>query len=370
MAKCQHEEEEIKTITNQVKNGRIERVDEHKMLGTWLDTTGGYEINIRKRKEKLSFMLSTVKNQARQKTVGIMAVEARLKLAEIVIVLSCIHNVEGFPSHTENELKQMESMQLTILTGILELPASTPYCALLMETGWWTMRARVAYRKLMLYHNIIKSDEQRVIKELVRIQQKAVRDSTWYASVRKAIEYYGITIDAEKVLKSTWKKHVKTKINTKLAEEITQECSSKTKSRTVMKNEYKRKEYIGKLSITETKKIMKARLHMTKIPGNFKQLGILKCPLCNDDEIRTEHYFECGSCRHLADAWGVTKNDLRTQNMEKMKDVGNFLEKVELLLEPVMETKMERGNQSTKTYRTKRKIPSMQSNIAVKRTKR
>ena len=89
--------------------------------------------------------------------------------------------------------------------------------------------------------------------------------------------YYGITLVAS--LKSTWKRHVKKKINEKTAAEIKEECSKKTKSRTVKDDEFKKKEYIGKCSITDTKKIIKARLHMSKIPGNLKQLGIEKCPL-------------------------------------------------------------------------------------------
>ena len=365
-----NKEEEIKTITSKVKNGRIDRVEEHKMLGAWLDSTGSYDINIQKKKEKLTFMLSTVRNQASPKTVGMMAVEARLKLAEIVVVISLIHGAEGFPTHTENEIKQMESMQLTILTGILELPTSTPYCALLMETGWWTMRARVAYRKLMLFHNIIKSDERRVIKELVCMQQKAVRETTWYGSVHRAIEYYGVSLDAEKVLKSTWKKHVKMKINEKVAQEITQNCSSKTKSRTVRNDEFKKKEYIGKLPITDIKKIIKARLHMTKIPGNYKQLGVMECPLCGQGESHTEHYFECSRCKQLATTWGVDKDDLRSEDIEKLKNVGNFLEKVELLLEPVMQTKREKEKPPKKADKTKRKMPSIQSSISVKRSKK
>ena len=51
-------------------------------------------------------MISTVRNQASPKTVGIMAVDARLKLAEIVIVLSLIYSAEAFPSHSEKEIKQ------------------------------------------------------------------------------------------------------------------------------------------------------------------------------------------------------------------------------------------------------------------------
>ena len=29
-----------------------------------------------------------------------------------------------------------------------------------MEVGWWTMKARLRYAKLMLYHNIIRSNDR------------------------------------------------------------------------------------------------------------------------------------------------------------------------------------------------------------------
>ena len=354
--------EEIETVTSQVKKGRIERIEEHKVLGTWMDETGTYEINIWKRKEKLQFMLTTVRNQASPKTVGIMAVEARFKLAETVVLPSMIYNAEEFPSHTAQEMKQLESIQLTILTGILELPSSTPYCALFMETGWWPMRARIAYKKLMLYHNIIRSDDQRVIKQIIIIQQRTARETTWYASVRRAAIYYGITLVAEDSLKSTWKKHVKKKIKEKTAAEIKEECSKKTKSRTVKDDVYKQKKNIVKCSITDTKRIIKARLHMTKIPGNLKQLGIEKCPLCQQNEVSTEHYFECKRCVQLAEIWCVKKEDLKSHDIKKLQDVGNFMQKVETMLEPIIESKLEKGRQKAAAKREKNKIKSNKIN--------
>ena len=109
---------------------------------------------------------------------------------------------------------------------------------------------------------------------------------------------------------------------------------------------------------------------MTKVPGNYKKLGIDVCPLCNQKEVSTEHYFECNRCRMLADTWKVTKEDLRSNDVQKLKDVANFLQKVETLLEPVMKNKMENVRQSTTTAnKTKRKMPSIQSNINRKTNK-
>ena len=89
-------QEEIRTVTNEVKKGRIERVKEHKMLGTWLDESGTYGINIRKKKEKLKYMISSVKSDAHPRKIGTYAVEARLKLAEVVILPSILYNAEAF----------------------------------------------------------------------------------------------------------------------------------------------------------------------------------------------------------------------------------------------------------------------------------
>ena len=171
---------EICTVSGKVKKGFIERVNEHKMLGTWIDETGNYGINSRKKQEKLQYMISSINTKASPKNIGVYAVEARLNLAEITIIPSILYNAEAFATYKEEEIKQLESIQLKILVGILGLPKTTPYCALLMEVGWWTMRARLDYRKLMLYHNIVRSDERRQIKKIVQVQVKESRETTWY----------------------------------------------------------------------------------------------------------------------------------------------------------------------------------------------
>ena len=115
-------DEEVRTISKTVKEGNINRVKEHKMLGTWYDETGDYGINTKKRREKLPFMIATVKRQANPKTVGKFTVDARLNLAEIVVIRSIIYNIEAYSVITMKEMKELESVQLSILTNLLELP--------------------------------------------------------------------------------------------------------------------------------------------------------------------------------------------------------------------------------------------------------
>ena len=210
----QHSEEQA--VTNKVKKGSIQRTGECKPLGTWFDETGNYGINIKKKKEKLQFMISTTRNEAHPKNIGVLAVEARLKLAEVVVLQSIMYNAEAYHHYHDKELLELERVQHAILIGILELPGSTPYYPLLMETGWWLMSARLAYKKLMLYQNIITSDNKRVTKKLIQVQKEEGRATTWYSSIEREIHKYKIELEAASSIKSTWKKHVKEKIRIKM----------------------------------------------------------------------------------------------------------------------------------------------------------
>ena len=332
--------EEIRTVTEKVKKGYIPRVEEHKLLGTWIDESRKYGINIEKKRCNLQYMIGSINSRASPTKVGMYAVEARLRLAEIVIIPSILHNSEGFPMHTEEEIKHLESIQLTILTGILRLPQTTSYCALLMETGWWTMRGRLAYRKLMLYHNILQSDERRTIKQIVQIQENQERKTTWLSSVKRDIEKYGIELDPKETYKSTWKKEVKEKITKKLEEEIRGKCIKSTKARIVMNDTYETKDYLlSKTSSKEARQILLTRLNMNKIPANYKGNGESMCPLCKEEEGRIEHYFHCKSVKVLAEVWDVNVKDLTSMDLEKMKNISRFMEKVEIMIEPGKERK-------------------------------
>ena len=77
-------------------------------------------------------------------------------------------------------------------------------------------------------------------------------------------------------------------------------------------------------------------MHMCKVPANYKRKGVTQCPLCEEGEGSTEHYFECRNTKYLAQTWEVNKEDLRSQEIQKMTNVANFLEKVEEMLQPIL----------------------------------
>ena len=326
-------EDDIMTVTAEVKRGRIERVPEHRMLGTWFDETGEYMINIQKKKQKLQFMIATAKEVGSPKNVGILTVETRLKLGEAVILQSILYNIEAFPNLTEKEITELDRVQGTMLRQFLEVPSATPYYGLLMETGWWTMEARVDYRKLMLFHNILNSDNKRTIKRIILIQKRENREGTWYTSVKKILTKYNINTSATSTLKSKWKEEVKRKIKGHQNSLIKKYCHEHTKTRTVKEDEHELKSYLKENPVAISKSIVKYRLHMNNFPMNFKgKWSQTTCPLCNTADATTEHYLECKITRRLREIWEVDgKSD---ESGKKMADVARYFNNVETLLGP------------------------------------
>ena len=86
-------------------------------------------------------------------------------------------------------------MQAVILSRVLEIPRNTSCMGMLMETGFLSK----------LLHNILHSDEKRIIKQIVRIQKEEGREGTWYTEAEEIIKKHKITMNVEEFPKSKWK---------------------------------------------------------------------------------------------------------------------------------------------------------------------
>ena len=322
-------------VTKAVKNGLFGEVDEYKHLGVWLDTSGSYMINIKKNVAKMTYMKNNIKALANGGNMGNLATSARLKMFETTVIPAILYGVEAFPYYTKAEEKQMEIMQGRLLKDIMDLPHSTPYEAILLEFGMPTMKSRVEYRKLMLYHNIVNSDERRIVKKVIEEQRKMDREGTWFDGIKKILEKYGINDTTKEDLKSTWKKKVKTRIAEETEKHLRVVCQEKSKARTVLKSDYEMKQYLKETRASQATRILMARLHMIQLPCNYKKEEEDKrCPLCQTANIRTEHYFHCAMTEKLRKSWGTTETDLQSDDACVLLRATNFLEAVSRRIQP------------------------------------
>ena len=305
-------EEDIKrTITECVTRGRISSVTEYNFLGTIIDESGTYGVNIRRMKGKVQAMITSTKQVGSVHEVGHMATQTRLKLHETAIIPSVLYNAEAFPTITDEETKDLEKLQHNILVQLFEIPESTPYVGILMETGIWMMEFRVHYRKLMLYHRIMHSDECRTIKKMIEFQRDYERrDGTWYSDVQRIMSIHNINVDVHKVLKSEWKKEVKGKIGLTNQRRVVQRCKDGVKTRFICNDEWGRKKYMNNATTEDVKRVMKLRLCMVPVPCNQRRREEEPgCKLCGvKTKIRMEHYYTCSRLERLRYLLNIINN--------------------------------------------------------------
>ena len=118
-----------------------------------------------------------------------------------------------------------------------------------------------------------------------------------------------------------------------------------TKGRTICRDKYEKKGYLGEVDTNTSRKVIMMRLHMSRLPGNYRGKGEGICHLCHADKGQIEHYFECSKVQQLVHVWKVKENDIgKSEDIKTLVKASRFVDKVELLLEPTMERILTNNN--------------------------
>ena len=119
------------------------------------------------------------------------------------------------------------------LKRIFNLPITTPYTALVIETGVWPAE-KDKLSSFMPQHNIINSSKNRLVKQIIQEQRAQNYQNTFYEKVRTITKELNIKLKAAVTMKkSEWKRTMKYKVQNKIQERVEKEMESKTKLRTV-----------------------------------------------------------------------------------------------------------------------------------------
>ena len=73
----------------------------------------------------------------------------------------------------------------------------------------------ITYKRLMLYHNLVNSDDDRIAKHIVKAQELSGHEECLFGNMRRESKELEIELNEELVkgkLKSAWKKEVKERI--------------------------------------------------------------------------------------------------------------------------------------------------------------
>ena len=131
-------------------------------------------------------------------------------------VPSIFYDVEAWTNLRNYDIQKLECIQGKVLKGLFGLPKSTPYWGLLFELDVVPIMLLITYKRLMLYHSLINSDERRVAKHVVKAQEQSGHEECWFGNMKRESKEIDLHISEDQVrgkLKSSWKKEVKKKIN-------------------------------------------------------------------------------------------------------------------------------------------------------------
>ena len=316
--------EDEEEINETVKAGRIQRTDKCKYLGVTISTDGQLTEHIKELNSRCDTINQEISAIGAKTQVGKEEVRVKLKLFETCLMPALLYGMEAWKKLSKAEIQIVEKIQGKALKRIFRLLITTPYIGLIIETGVWPAEKTVNYSSLMLYHNIISSSKDRLVKLIILEQRAQNHSNTFYDKVRTIAEE--LNIKSVIMKKSDWKRTVKDKIQNQIQERVGKEMENKTKLRTVQEDNSERKEYITTCDSDLVKDIMKIRLHMWELKKNYpREEEGTKCPICNQKEVATEHVLECQTAETVYKIRDNTPNQwaevvkLYRQNKEQRK---------------------------------------------------
>ena len=135
------------------------------------------------------------------------------------------------------------------------------------ETGVWTVKWRLAYRKIMLLHNVMTSEDARLVKGVI-LQQVGEKDSFYEETCQMADEL-GLT-NVAAMEKSQLKKKIKLAVKDKMEKEISTATQGSTKLRFIKMIQFDQATYLNSYDCEDVNLILRLRLNVVDIYSNYK----------------------------------------------------------------------------------------------------
>ena len=286
-------------INEEVQSGKVRTVDKKDYMGMMLNEKGNLTDHIEEIDRKALNTCNEILAIGSPNQVGGLYLNVRLVLFQKCLLSSAIYGLAAWGSISSKEVNEIEKLHGKYLKRMLDLPYSTPYAAMIMETGLWAFKERLKYVTMMLYHEIMNSDNNRKSKEVIENQILYNRvTNTIYGKVISIGKETNIDVSVvTAVSKSKWKKLCKDKIIEVMIKRLRHEMENKTKSRFVQNDRWEKKKYIEQLDGWIAIDVLKIRLNMWPLKMNYKKSNEEEylCPKCNLQNDTTEHIVSCYS---------------------------------------------------------------------------
>ena len=148
-------------------------VDKSKYVGDIISKDGKNTETIKARVGRGIGIISVIMNILSNVSLGQYYFEIAVLLRETMFLSSILLSSESWVNVTKSDIKELESIDETLLRRILDAPAKTPLPALYMELGCLRIKHIIIKKRLMFLHNILNCEETRLVKKVFWAQVKS-----------------------------------------------------------------------------------------------------------------------------------------------------------------------------------------------------
>ena len=319
--------DKLKSVNESINDGEIEKTDEYKYLGWWFNEKNSADRQVTELESKLDYMVREIQISGSWNRVGQADAQIQLMLYKKIVVPTLLYNMETASNMKKGEYERLEKMQGKALRRICELPASTPYWGILAELGVYPLEFVIHQKRLMLYHNIMNSGNQRIAKQIIMQQNKDKRENGLQQEIHGSAKVLMIKdewLDNYKMSKAEWKRMVNSGVQKKLDKELERMKKIMKKMRHIKKTRFKESAYVPKCSIRELSEVLRVKLNMTKLRCNYGKQE--QCKFCSVAQESTEHMIDCEEVRKKVGH--EIQGSIETESKCELMEISSYLEKV------------------------------------------
>ena len=239
--------------------------------------------------------------------------------------------------------------------AILGVRSSTANEVVMGELGWWTMKARRDFLRLLYWREIVARKKGLRWEVYQEGRRRIGRDKeAWCDYTRKIMKELGLgeyweKQDVEKIHKGEWRVIVGKKMQEKEQEEWKRRVESKSKLRTYrkVKTELETEEYLEEGTAQERRVMVMMRGGTNDLrieTGRYEKLekDERKCIFCESGEVEDETHFLC-----RCEAW----REERELVLEKVRKLEVRMSEEQIMLLGGREEMRGRGQATVKSWR-------------------
>ena len=276
-------------------------------LGDVINEDGSIDDTVKDRVDKSIGKTSQVMSILSGVSLGMFHMDIALTLRESIFLNGILTNSETWYNMSEVHINLLEDKDNELMRKIFNAHSKTALELFWLETGKISIRYYVSKRRLMFLWNILKQNNEQLIRKTYNAQKLKTTKGDWYEMIQtEKVKYSIIETDEEisQMSRYRFKRIVDKKINYYAFENLKVKAAGHSKSLNILatvKNQKvgKRKSYLREntLSRDDCQLLFRLRTKMLDVKTNFSNQfeKILTCRTCKKpDSIEDEdHLLKC-----------------------------------------------------------------------------